>query len=63
MSLRDGNKKMSKSEHSDFSRINLSDDPELIFEKIMKSKTDSLLSVYYLIRSNMIQLTDQKYLI
>lgn len=31
MSLRDAHKKMSKSESSDFSRINLQDEPELIF--------------------------------
>ena len=41
MSLRDGKKKMSKSEDSDFSRINLKDDKDLIDKKIKKSKTDS----------------------
>lgn len=46
MSLRDGSKKMSKSEHSDFSRINLTDDPELIIDKIMKAKTDSIPKVF-----------------
>jgi tryptophanyl-tRNA synthetase len=40
MSLRDGNKKMSKSEQSDFSRINITDDPETIADKIRKAKTD-----------------------
>jgi tryptophanyl-tRNA synthetase len=40
-SLRDGKKKMSKSEDSDFSRINLKDDKDLIDKKIKKSKTDS----------------------
>ena len=34
MSLRDGNKKMSKSEESDYSRINLKDDKDLIDEKV-----------------------------
>jgi tryptophanyl-tRNA synthetase len=42
MSLRDGTKKMSKSETSDFSRINLNDDPSIIFDKIIKAKTDSI---------------------
>ena len=41
MSLRDGKKKMSKSEESDFSRINLKDSPEEIIKKIKKAKTDS----------------------
>jgi len=41
MSLRNGKKKMSKSEDSDFSRINLKDDKDLINNKIKKSKTDS----------------------
>tara|TARA_Y100000768_G_scaffold280649_1_gene215624 strand:- start:1021 stop:2019 length:999 start_codon:yes stop_codon:yes gene_type:complete len=41
MSLRDGTKKMSKSEESDYSRINLSDSPDLILKKIKKAKTDS----------------------
>ena len=42
MSLKDGSKKMSKSDPSDFSRINLSDDKDLIINKIKKAKTDSL---------------------
>ncbi len=42
MSLRDGTKKMSKSEESDQSRINLKDDKDLIDQKIKKAKTDSL---------------------
>ena len=42
MSLKDGLKKMSKSDPSDFSRINLSDDKDLIINKIKKSKTDTL---------------------
>ena len=41
MSLRDGTKKMSKSEESDLSRINLTDDADLILKKIQKGKTDS----------------------
>jgi tryptophanyl-tRNA synthetase len=40
MSLRDGTKKMSKSEESDFSRINLTDDADAIAAKIRKAKTD-----------------------
>ncbi len=40
MSLRDGTKKMSKSDPSDLSRINISDDPETIAKKIQKAKTD-----------------------
>jgi tryptophanyl-tRNA synthetase len=40
MSLRDGTKKMSKSEPSDFSRINLTDDADTIAQKIRKAKTD-----------------------
>ena len=41
MSLRDGKKKMSKSEDSDYSRINLKDDKDLIDQKIKKAKTDT----------------------
>ena len=40
MSLRDGSKKMSKSDASEYSRINLSDDAEQIAQKIRKAKTD-----------------------
>ncbi|MFD2740267.1 tryptophan--tRNA ligase [Sulfitobacter aestuarii] len=40
MSLRDGSKKMSKSDPSDASRINLSDDADTIAKKIRKAKTD-----------------------
>ena len=39
MSLRDGNSKMSKSDPSDYSRINLKDDQDTIIKKIKKSKT------------------------
>ena len=42
MSLRDGNKKMSKSDLSDYSRIMLTDDAESIIQKIKKAKTDPL---------------------
>ncbi len=42
MSLRDGTKKMSKSELSDLSRINLNDDKDQIINKIKKAKTDTL---------------------
>ena len=41
MSLRDGTKKMSKSEESDFSRINLKDTPDEINKKIKKAKSDT----------------------
>ena len=41
MSLRDGKKKMSKSEVSDYSRINLKDGKDLIDKKIQKAKTDN----------------------
>jgi len=40
MSLKDGSKKMSKSDLSDLSRINLTDDKEQIINKIKKAKTD-----------------------
>jgi len=40
MSLRDGTRKMSKSDESDFTRINLTDDADLIAQKIRKAKTD-----------------------
>ena len=40
MSLRDGTKKMSKSDPSDFSRINMTDGPDSIAQKIRKAKTD-----------------------
>jgi tryptophanyl-tRNA synthetase len=40
MSLRDGTKKMSKSDPSDFSRINLTDDADAIAQKFKKAKTD-----------------------
>ena len=42
MSLKDGLKKMSKSELSDLSRINLTDNKDQIINKIKKAKTDTL---------------------
>jgi tryptophanyl-tRNA synthetase len=42
MSLRDGSKKMSKSDPSDYSRINMTDDADTIALKIRKAKTDPL---------------------
>jgi tryptophanyl-tRNA synthetase len=42
MSLRDGTKKMSKSDDSDMSRINLTDDADAIANKIKRAKTDPL---------------------
>lgn len=41
MSLRDGTKKMSKSDPSDLSRINITDDADTIARKIRKAKTDT----------------------
>jgi tryptophanyl-tRNA synthetase len=41
MSLRDGTAKMSKSDPSDMSRINLTDDADMIIQKIRKAKTDA----------------------
>ena len=40
MSLRDGTKKMSKSDASDLSRINMTDDADTIAKKVQKAKTD-----------------------
>jgi tryptophanyl-tRNA synthetase len=41
MSLQDGNKKMSKSDIIDNSRINLDDEEEIIIKKVKRAKTDS----------------------
>ncbi|MBL8671646.1 MAG: tryptophan--tRNA ligase [Alphaproteobacteria bacterium] len=41
MSLRDGTKKMSKSDESDYSRINMTDDADTIAKKVQKAKTDA----------------------
>jgi tryptophanyl-tRNA synthetase len=40
MSLRDGTKKMSKSDTSDYSRLNMTDDADTIARKIRRAKTD-----------------------
>lgn len=47
MSLRDGLKKMSKSDESDMARINLVDNADQISKKIMKAKTDSFSHISY----------------
>jgi tryptophanyl-tRNA synthetase len=41
MSLRDGTKKMSKSDESDYARINLTDNADAIAQKIRKARTDA----------------------
>ncbi len=47
MSLRDGRAKMSKSDQSDYSRINLTDDRDTIALKIRKARTDSIMGVSF----------------
>lgn len=47
MSLQDGTKKMSKSDESDLSRINLEDTPDSIVKKVKKAKTDSLTTISF----------------
>lgn len=47
MSLKDGRKKMSKSDPSDLSRINLNDSRDQIYQKIKKAKTDHLAKISY----------------
>lgn len=47
MSLKDGTRKMSKSDASDYSRINFTDNPDLIMDKIKKAKTDSITEINY----------------
>ncbi|KIE04579.1 Tryptophan--tRNA ligase [Candidatus Jidaibacter acanthamoeba] len=47
MSLQDGTKKMSKSDPSDWARINLIDDNDIIAKKIKKAKTDAIGEIYY----------------
>lgn len=47
MSLTDGTSKMSKSDPSDQSRINLLDDPAVITRKIKRAKTDSILGLEF----------------
>ncbi|MBL0318976.1 MAG: tryptophan--tRNA ligase [Alphaproteobacteria bacterium] len=47
MSLRDGSKKMSKSDPSDYSRIHLTDDADTILQKIKKAKSDAVQGLSY----------------
>lgn len=47
MSLRDGTKKMSKSDVSDYSRINLTDDADTIAQKIKKAKSDTIIGITF----------------
>lgn len=47
MSLRDGSKKMSKSDLSDYSRITLADDADMIARKIQKAKSDAIPTLSY----------------
>lgn len=47
MSLRDGTKKMSKSDESDYSRINLTDDADTIALKFRKAKSDMVEGISY----------------
>jgi len=47
MSLRDGTKKMSKSDPSDMTRLNLTDDADTIALKIQKARSDSILGISY----------------
>ena len=47
MSLRDGTKKMSKSDESEASRINLTDDADTITKKLKKAKTDNIAEITY----------------
>lgn len=47
MSLRDGTKKMSKSDPSDMTRINMTDSPDIISNKIKKATTDSIAGISY----------------
>ncbi len=47
MSLKDGTKKMSKSDESDYSKINLTDSNDEIVLKFRKAKTDSIAEIYY----------------
>lgn len=65
MSLRDGMKKMSKSDPSDYSRINMTDDYSTIKDKLKKAKTDSVSTVFlthtHPLRFHTIPNPDQKY--
>jgi hypothetical protein len=49
MSLKDAHKKMSKSDLSSSSRINLNDEPEEIYAKILNAKTDRIARVSILV--------------
>jgi len=52
LSLRDGITKMSKSDKNDMNRINLNDEPEVVYDKIMKAKTDSIQKAINFIKEN-----------
>lgn len=47
MSLRDGKKKMSKSDESDFSRISMTDSEDIIVQKIKKAKSDAIEGIFF----------------
>ena len=47
MSLRDGRSKMSKSDPSDYSRINLTDDADTIARKIRRAKSDPIMGITF----------------
>ncbi len=47
MSLRDGKSKMSKSDISEFSRINLTDDNDTIADKVKKAKSDAVIGITF----------------
>jgi tryptophanyl-tRNA synthetase len=47
MSLKDGTKKMSKSDRSEYSKLLLTDSADMIQEKLLRAKTDSIMGVTY----------------
>jgi len=47
MNLRDGTSKMSKSDNSEYSKINMIDTPEEIHAKVKRAKTDSISGISY----------------
>ena len=47
MSLKDGTKKMSKSDESEYSRVNLTDSADVIMKKFKKAKTDSIETISF----------------
>jgi len=47
MSLKDGTKKMSKSDRSEYSKLLLTDSADIINEKLLRAKTDSIMGVTY----------------